>query len=93
MDPIKVEFQFTPEALSLLKDVVRETVEKVLKENIAAIKAENTALTRKEAAKRLTIGLNSLDELLGAGELNSRKVGKRILIPESEIKRYLKQSA
>lgn len=45
--------------------------------------------TRDEAAPLLRIGKTKLDELIRSGELPAKKVGRRVLIPETSINAYL----
>jgi excisionase family DNA binding protein len=93
MEPIKIHFELTPELREEFKAFIKETIVQELRAHVATIRSEQKSLTRKEAAKALSIGLNSLDKLIISNELRSRRVGKRILIPETEIESFLKQSA
>lgn len=45
-------------------------------------------LSRQEAAKRLSICLRSLDQLISTGEIYVRRIGKRVLIPRTELERF-----
>ena len=45
---------------------------------------------RRNAAQYLSISQRSLDYLLAAGELNTRRIGARVLIPISELQRFAK---
>jgi hypothetical protein len=40
--------------------------------------------TRKEAAHQLSISIRSLDYLISSKQLNTRRIGSRILIPHEE---------
>ncbi len=93
MEPIKIEFVFPESFIKEITDIVRVTVEKTLRENIQAVKAEQTSLTRQQAAQRLHIGLTSLHKLIKEESIKTVKAGRRTLIPESEIENFLKQSA
>jgi len=45
---------------------------------------------RQEAANRLRCSLATLDREIAAGRLTAKRIGKqRLVIPESEIRRYL----
>lgn len=46
-------------------------------------------MTRKEAAKALSVSLPTLDLLISKGEIRGKKLGHRIVIPESEIENLL----
>lgn len=46
--------------------------------------------TRQEAWKLLRIGHCTLDELIKSGELQVRRIGRRVLIPETAIEAYLR---
>jgi excisionase family DNA binding protein len=43
---------------------------------------------RRNAAQYLSISQRSLDYLLANGELNTRRIGTRVLIPISELQRF-----
>lgn len=43
---------------------------------------------RRDAAQYLSISQRSLDYLLHNGDLNIRRIGARVLIPISELKRF-----
>jgi excisionase family DNA binding protein len=43
--------------------------------------------SRKDAARLLSISLRSVDYMIAAGKLKTRKIGSRILIPASAIQR------
>ncbi|MCA8916615.1 MAG: helix-turn-helix domain-containing protein [Planctomycetes bacterium] len=52
--------------------------------------AESTAaLTREEAARHLRISKRSLDRCIARGELRAILVGRRVLVPSSELARLL----
>lgn len=43
---------------------------------------------RKEAARQLSISVRTLDYLIAAKTFVTRRIGKRILIPHSELVRF-----
>lgn len=43
--------------------------------------------SRREAAQQLSISLSTLEQLIAQGELQVRRLGKRILIPRKELER------
>ena len=43
---------------------------------------------RRNAAQYLSISQRSLDYLVASGELHTRRIGTRVLIPISELHRY-----
>jgi excisionase family DNA binding protein len=47
------------------------------------------AYTVAEAQHLLSIGRNSMYQLISTGEIHSVRKGRRILVPESAIDRYL----
>lgn len=49
---------------------------------------ERLLVDRRNAAQYLSISQRSLDYLLAHGELNTRRIGTRTLIPLAELKRY-----
>jgi excisionase family DNA binding protein len=44
--------------------------------------------TRKEAARQLSISVRSLDYLIATKQLATRRLGKRVMIPHSELVRF-----
>jgi hypothetical protein len=44
--------------------------------------------TRKEAARQLSICVRSLDYLIATKQLATRRLGKRVMIPHSELVRF-----
>lgn len=49
------------------------------------------ALTRKDAARALSLSLPTLDRAISRGHLVAKKYGSRTLITMSEIERYLEK--
>jgi Helix-turn-helix domain len=43
---------------------------------------------RKEAARQLSISVRSLDYLIGQKRLSIRRLGKKVMIPHSELVRF-----
>lgn len=43
---------------------------------------------RKEAARQLSISVRSLDYLIGQKKLSIRRLGKKVMIPDSELVRF-----
>jgi excisionase family DNA binding protein len=43
---------------------------------------------RKEAARQLSISVRSLDYLIAAKKLNTRRLGKKVMIPHAELIRF-----
>jgi len=43
---------------------------------------------RKEAARQLSISVRSLDYLISGKLLNTRRIGKKVLIPHGELARF-----
>jgi hypothetical protein len=43
---------------------------------------------RKEAARMLSISVRSLDYLVAARELETRRIGKKVLIPHGSLSRF-----
>lgn len=57
---------------------------------IAGLEGNVTAilLSRDDAAIALGLGRRTLDYLIARGELRVRRIGKRVLIPREELKRF-----
>ena len=48
--------------------------------------------SRKEAARQLSISIRSLDYLIAGKAFQTRRLGKKILIPHSELVRFARGS-
>lgn len=46
--------------------------------------------SRREAARMLSVSVRSLDYLIANKQLATRRIGKKVLIPHSELVRYAK---
>jgi excisionase family DNA binding protein len=57
------------------------------------MQANALAFTRSEAAEALRVSLRTIDNLLASGNLRSRRIGRRILIPRCELERVLAKDA
>ena len=51
---------------------------------------EPLVLTRAEAADALRVSLRTIDSLLAQGALRPRRIGRRVVIPKTEIVRLLR---
>jgi excisionase family DNA binding protein len=91
MQGIKIEFVFTEEMLSQLEERITQSVIKAIQQSSADSKPKN--LTRKEAAERLRMSQKNLDRYIAEGRIRVSRHKRAVLIPESEIDNYLKQSA
>lgn len=47
--------------------------------------------SRREAAEALRISLRTLDTLLAQGKLRGRRIGWRVLVPQSELEKLLRR--
>lgn len=45
---------------------------------------------RRSAANQLSISVRALDYLLAQGKFNTRKIGKKVLIPHADLVRFAK---
>lgn len=52
---------------------------------------EKLLLTRKESALALSVSLRTIDTLLACGELTARRIGRRRLIPRTELERFARR--
>lgn len=48
---------------------------------------ENLLVTRQEAAGALRICLRTVDLMISRGDLRVRRIGRRVLIPSTEVRR------
>jgi excisionase family DNA binding protein len=44
--------------------------------------------TRQESARQLSLSVRSIDYLIGSKQLMARRMGKRVLVPHSELLRF-----
>ena len=51
-------------------------------------RVEKLLYDRKSAAHALSISVRSLDYLLSQGAFRTRRIGKKVLIPTGELKRF-----
>jgi hypothetical protein len=47
---------------------------------------------RKSAAYALSISVRSLDYLIAAGNFQTRRIGKKVLIPASELRKFVQSN-
>lgn len=52
---------------------------------------EQLLVGRREAAEALGICLRTLDYMIARGQLAARKIGRRVLIPPSELEKFAKR--
>src|SRR5258707_10634314 len=52
---------------------------------------QKLAYSKQEAAYALSCGITKIDELIATGQLKAVKSGKRVLITDEELKRYLRE--
>ena len=43
---------------------------------------------RKEAARQLSISVDTLDRLIGTKQLTARRVGRKVLLPHVELMKF-----
>jgi excisionase family DNA binding protein len=71
-----------------IDDLLRSMVRQIVREELAAVRGSR-AYSIAEAAERLSISRTELYKLIGRGDIRSLKVGRRRVVPESEIERLL----
>jgi excisionase family DNA binding protein len=76
-----------------LDDLVRRIVRDIVLEELANAEAPRRALSVREAASVLSMSRSGLYDLIASGAVRTVKVGKRRLIPDSEIRRLLGDEA
>ena len=75
---------------SWIREAVSQEVSKALEADHARQKPEKM-YTRDEVCQMLSISLPTLWARTKAGDLQCKKVGRRVLYPESEVKKALEQ--
>ena len=93
MEPIKIELVISESFLTQLDEHIKKSVAEALAQNVESIKSEQTKLTREEACKMLKISLPTLSKHIKDETIRAQRIGRRVLIPISEIENYLKKSA
>jgi hypothetical protein len=49
---------------------------------------EKLLYSRKDAAQALSISIRSLDYLIERGDFSTKRIGKKVLIPAAELRRF-----
>ena len=82
---MKLILDITPQLLEGFRTIIREELEFKAEE----IKKSPKSLSRKEVSEILGCSLPTLDMHIRSGRIKSRKVGRKIFIPESSINEFL----
>lgn len=90
MDAVKIQIEIPDTVYAKLDQHIAETITRVLNDRVSDIRKQAEKLTRAEAAKKLRISLPTLDIHLSSGVIKSQRVGRRVLIPLSELENFLK---
>ena len=53
--------------------------------------ADKVLLTRRDAARLLSVSVRTIDTLLARRELTTRRIGRRRLIPRAELARFARR--
>ncbi len=54
---------------------------------------EQLLIGRREAAEAMGICLRTLDYMIARGQLAARQIGRRVLIPRSELEKFAKRGS
>ena len=76
---------FTPQLMEAIRLVIREELERKAED----LKKNPRSFSRKEASGLLGCSLPTLDSNIRSGKIKSRKVGRKIFIPEGSINDFL----
>jgi hypothetical protein len=57
-------------------------------QEVIAVPSTRLLYDRKEGARQLSISVRSLDYLIAAGEIETRRIGKKVLIPHGALVRF-----
>ncbi len=49
---------------------------------------EALLVSRKEAARVLSVSRGKLDQLISKGTIQARRIGRRVLVPREELERF-----
>lgn len=52
---------------------------------------EPLLVSKKESARALGISVRTLENRIALGELQARKIGRRVLIPRSELEKFARR--
>jgi hypothetical protein len=55
---------------------------------VNAVNSTRLLYDRKEAARQLSISIRSLDYLIAGKQLDTRRLGKKVMIPHRELVRF-----
>lgn len=86
---ITFHIQIPQQVYDELKVFIESTIANSLQQHIDKINAAPVFLTRDEAAKKLRISLPTLDRHLDENRIESKRAGKRILIPLQAIEAFI----
>lgn len=89
MEPIKIQVDISESSLQLFEARCRAIIDQVFDEKMKAIQQERIKYTRREAAKKLRISLTTLDKHIAEDVIKTQRLGRRILIPETELENFL----
>ncbi len=81
-------YQVLPIVENWLRDTVRDEMERALVADREKQQPEKM-IDREKVAKLLGISLTTLWSKTKSGQINCKHIGRRVLYPESEIKRLL----
>lgn len=71
---------------SVLQPIIEAAVEKAMAENVPQ-KVEERNFTRLQLCERWAITLPTLNNYVNGGKITPIHIGRRVLFPESEVKR------
>lgn len=89
---IKLQIEIPQVVYDELKTFIETTIASALHAHIEKINAAPTFLTRDEAAAKLRISLPTLDRHLNEKRIESKRAGKRILIPLPSLEAFMQNS-
>ena len=75
----------SPQLIEAIRTVIREELDRKGEQ----IRKTPKSLTRHSASKILNCSLPTIDKYIRLGWIESRKVGRKVIIPESSISKFL----
>jgi excisionase family DNA binding protein len=89
MSALKLEIEIPPSVYKALEDHITACVTKAFEAKATLIQKQGTKLSRQEAAKKLRVSLPTLDKYIREEKIRTQTIGRRVLIPEMDLERFL----
>ena len=76
---------------NLNREDLKAIISEAIKESLPAAPEPDKYLSRQQVRQRLGISLPTLDKQIATGRIRAQRIGGRILITETDLKKALKE--